>query len=52
LIGRFFLNEQITPSRWMGTLLIVAGTILVGLSQPQTTPKEETPAAALAENRA
>ena len=37
LIGRFFLAEQITPTRWMGTLLIVAGTTLVGLSQPQTT---------------
>ena len=37
LIGRFFLNEQITPGRWMGTLLIVAGTTLVGLGHPRTT---------------
>jgi uncharacterized membrane protein len=34
LLGRFFLNEQITPERWAGTLLIVAGTILVGLGVP------------------
>jgi uncharacterized membrane protein len=31
LIGRFFLNEYISPQRWAGTLLIVAGTILVGM---------------------
>lgn len=34
LIGRFFLDEQVTQSRWAGTLLIVAGTILVGLGSP------------------
>lgn len=31
LIGRFFLNEHITSQRWAGVLLIVAGTILVGM---------------------
>src|SRR5579863_6340055 len=31
VIGRFFLNEHITPHRWAGTMLIVAGTILVGM---------------------
>jgi uncharacterized membrane protein len=36
LIGRWFLNEQITPSRWAGTLLIVAGTVLVGLGVPRS----------------
>ena len=30
-LGRLFLNEQITPARWAGTVLIVTGTILVGL---------------------
>ncbi len=30
-IGYFFLNEHITPHRWAGTFLIVAGTILVGM---------------------
>ncbi len=34
IIGRFFLSEQITPERWTGTLLIVAGTVLVGLGSP------------------
>lgn len=36
LMGRFFLDEQITPSRWAGTLLIVAGTMLVGIGSPRT----------------
>ncbi len=36
VIGRFFLSEQITPARWMGTLLIVAGTMLVGLGSPHS----------------
>jgi uncharacterized membrane protein len=36
IIGRFFLSEQITPERWTGTLLIVAGTVLVGLGSPHT----------------
>src|SRR5277367_4953945 len=30
IMGRFFLDEKITPERWVGTLLIVAGTVLVG----------------------
>jgi uncharacterized membrane protein len=34
IIGRFFLSEQITPVRWAGTLLIVAGTVLVGMGSP------------------
>ena len=31
LLARFFLHEQISPQRWAGTLLIVAGTMLVGM---------------------
>ena len=34
ILGRVFLNENITPVRWAGTLLIVAGTVLVGLGDP------------------
>jgi uncharacterized membrane protein len=37
LMGRFFLHEQITMERWMGTLLIVGGVALVGLRQPAAT---------------
>ncbi len=39
LLGRFFLNEHITPQRWAGTFLIVGGTILVGLGTPRTETK-------------
>jgi len=31
LMGHFFLGEHITLQRWSGTLLIVAGTVLVGM---------------------
>ncbi len=36
-VGRFVLNEQISASRWSGTLLIVAGTALVGMTDSRTT---------------
>ena len=36
LIGRFFLGDKSLPARWAGTLLIVAGTMLVGLGSPHT----------------
>ena len=32
LMGRYFLGEHITAARWGGTLLIIAGTMLVGAS--------------------
>ena len=31
-MGHYFLDERITLQRWAGTLLIVAGTVLVGKS--------------------
>jgi drug/metabolite transporter (DMT)-like permease len=31
-MGHYFLNERITAQRWAGTLLIMAGTALVGRS--------------------
>ena len=39
-LGRLVLNEQITPSRWTGVLLIVAGTVLVGVGNPSHAPKQ------------
>jgi drug/metabolite transporter (DMT)-like permease len=36
-IGRFVLNEQISASRWSGTLLIVTGTALVGMTDSRTS---------------
>src|SRR5580658_292405 len=40
VIGRVVLNEDISTARWSGTLLIVAGTALVGLTEPRTSPEE------------
>ncbi len=39
LLGRFFLNEHVTSTRWAGTLLIVGGTILVGLGSSHSGEK-------------
>jgi uncharacterized membrane protein len=36
VIARFVLNEQISLTRWSGTLLIVAGTALVGMTNAST----------------
>lgn len=37
LLGKMFLAEGVSPSRWMGTVLIMAGTALVSLTDPMTT---------------
>lgn len=42
-IGKFFFNEQISAARWSGTLLIVFGIVLVGITNPHTA--RSTPAA-------
>jgi drug/metabolite transporter (DMT)-like permease len=42
LMGYFFLGEHITLSRWSGTLLIVAGTVLVGMGS-HTPARRENP---------
>ena len=40
LIGRTLLAEQITPRRWAGIALIVAGVALVSVgTAPQTAPR-------------
>ena len=36
IAGKVFLAEQISLMRWSGTLLIVAGIVLVGRTQPET----------------
>src|SRR5260370_41448803 len=40
LIGKFFLNESITPQRWAGIVLIMAGVALVSLGSPSTAGRE------------
>ena len=41
LMGHFFLGEHITMARWSGTLLIVAGTMLVGIGSHTQTRREK-----------
>jgi drug/metabolite transporter (DMT)-like permease len=36
LLGRLFLGEDVTPARWAGTLLIMAGVVLVGMGNPHS----------------
>ena len=36
LIGKLLLNEAITPKRWAGIVLIMAGVALVSLGSPST----------------
>ena len=36
VFGKVFLHESITVARWMGTILIFAGTIMVGSTDQQT----------------
>ncbi len=40
LMGHFFLGEHITLGRWSGTLLIVAGTVLVGMGSHTQARRE------------
>ncbi len=36
-LGKYFFGEQITWQRWLGTFAIMTGTVLVGLTTPNTT---------------
>lgn len=36
-LGKVFLHESVTNQRWMGTLLIFAGALLVGSTSRNTT---------------
>jgi drug/metabolite transporter (DMT)-like permease len=44
-LGKVFLHEAVSRQRWMGTMLIFAGAVLVG-----STSRNTTSAASLAEN--
>ena len=42
-LGKYFFAEQITWQRWLGTLAIMVGMILVGLTTPNTTAEAREP---------
>jgi len=37
LWGHFLLHEVVTPTRWLGVLIICAGVFVVGYTPPRTT---------------
>jgi drug/metabolite transporter (DMT)-like permease len=37
LWGHFLLHETVTPTRWLGVLVIGAGVFVVGYTHPRTT---------------
>jgi drug/metabolite transporter (DMT)-like permease len=37
LWGHFLLHETVTPTRWLGVLIICAGVFVVGYTPPRTT---------------
>jgi uncharacterized membrane protein len=37
LLAHFLLHEVVTPTRWIGVLLICLGVLLVGYTPPRTT---------------
>lgn len=37
-LGKVLLHETVTPQRWIGTLLIFGGALLVGSTSRNTTP--------------
>jgi len=41
ILGKYFFGEQISWQRWMGTLLIMAGIVFVGMTTPNTTTDGE-----------
>lgn len=40
VIGKYFFDERITGARWLGTLFIVAGIVLVGSTCPRSSPAQ------------
>ena len=40
-LGKVFLHETVTHQRWLGTLLIFAGAVLVGTTSRNTTSSVE-----------
>jgi uncharacterized membrane protein len=39
VLGKFLLHEQISDARWVGTLLIMTGAMLAGVTRPGAADK-------------
>jgi uncharacterized membrane protein len=42
VLGKVFLHETVSEQRWLGTLLIFAGAVLVGSTSRNTTSPQES----------
>ena len=42
VFGNWFLNENVTPIHWLGTVLVFVGTGLVGMTAQKTHPEQES----------
>jgi drug/metabolite transporter (DMT)-like permease len=42
-LGKVFLHETVTHQRWLGTLLIFSGAVLVGSTSRNTTSRTTSP---------
>lgn len=47
LVGKYAFGERISSARWAGTVLIIAGIVLVGMTNPRTERRPLQPAAAM-----
>ena len=43
VIGKTFLHETVSRQRWIGTLLILGGAVLVGSTAQNTTSEDDSP---------
>ena len=39
LLGHYFLGELVSPTRWIGIVIICAGVLFVGTTPPRTTER-------------
>lgn len=47
--GHYFLNEEVTKARWIGSLIITLGVVFVSRSGERTTPVREASVSAVGE---
>ncbi|MFL6214145.1 MAG: EamA family transporter [Blastocatellia bacterium] len=49
--GHYFLNEEVTKARWVGSLIITLGVVFVSRSGERTTPVHEANVSAAGEGQ-
>ena len=49
--GHYFLNEEVTKARWLGSMIITLGVVFVSRSGERTTPVPEARASAAGEGQ-